>query len=311
MRWRGLIGVMKDAVLGWYDDRTFEQGAALAYYGVFAIAPLLVITLAVAGMVLGEQAAQGQLVSHLQQTVTPLVAQAIADTLHYVHLTQSGWLATLIGLGVLLFAIAGLFSQLQSALNAIWGVKPKPGLGIWTAVRMRLTSFLLVGVSGLVLLVALAASTALAAVGGYLPEADLPGGLSLLEVLDWVVSLAILTFMLALVYKLLPDVHIRWRVVWVGAVLTAVLFTLGNYLIGLYLGRTSPASAYGAAGSLVVVLLWVYYSSQVLLLGAHLTRSYAARAGEQARPTTYALRVGTEGARPGPAREANTEGTGS
>ncbi len=248
MRWRDLFGVMKDAVVGWYDDRTFELGAALAYYGLFAIAPMLVITLAAAGMVLGEQAARGELVAQLRQTVTPLVAEAIADTLGYVHLTHSGWLATLIGFGVLLFAIAGVFTQLQSALNAIWGVKARPGLGIWASIRMRLTSFLLVGLVGLLLLASLIASTALAAVSGYLPEADLPGGFSLLEILNWVLSLAILTVLFALVYKLLPDVHIAWRVVWVGALTTAVLFTLGNYLIGLYLGRTSAASAYGAAG---------------------------------------------------------------
>jgi membrane protein len=295
MRWRDLSGVLKDAVLAWYDDRTFELGAALAYYAVFAIAPMLVITLAIAAMGLGEQAAQGQLAAQLRQVVTPLVAEAIADTLRYVHLTQSSWTATIIGFIVLLFAIAGMFVQLQSALNTIWGVRPKPGLGILASMRMRLTSFLLVGVIGALLLGSLVASTVLAAVSGYLPEADLPGGFSLLEVLNWVVSLALLTLMFALVYKLLPDVRIPWRVVWVGAILTAILFTLGNYVIGLYLGRTSAASAYGAAGSLVVVLLWVYYSSQILLLGAHLTRAYASRVGETARPASYAVATGLVG----------------
>src|SRR5262245_21465882 len=268
MRWKELWGVVRDAALAWYDDKTFQLGAALAYYGVFAIAPMIVITLAVASMVLGEDAATGRLVAQLRQTATPLVAEPISETRCHVHLTRSGWLATLIGAGVLLFGVAGLFTQLQSALDTIWEVKPKPGLGIWASLRMRLMSFLLVGVVGALLLASLAAATALAAVSGYLPAAELPGGFTLLETLNWALSLGLLTLMFALTYKLLPDVVIGWRVVWVGAITTAVLFTLGNYAIGLYLGRTSAASAYGAAGSLVVVLLWVYYSSQVMLFGA-------------------------------------------
>jgi membrane protein len=289
MRWKELWGVLKEAALAWYGDKTFQLGAALAYYGIFAIAPMIVITLAVAGMVLGEDAAAGRLVGQLRQTVSPLVAQAIADTLGYVHLTRSGLLATLIGAGVLLFAVAGLFTQLQSALDTIWEVKPKPGLGIWASVRMRLMSFLLVGVVGALLLASLVATTALSAVSGYLPAAELPGGFTLLEVLNWALSLGLLTLMFALTYKLLPDVEIAWRVVWVGAITTAGLFTLGNYAISLYLGRTSAASAYGAAGSLVVVLLWVYYSSQIMLFGAELTRAYAKHFGEPVRPSANAV----------------------
>jgi membrane protein len=289
MRWKGLWGVVKEAALEWYDGKTFELGAALAYYGVFAIAPLLVITLAVAGMVLGADAAEGRLLAELRQTVNPLVAEAIADTLRYVHMTGSGPLATLVGAGVLLFAAAALFTQLQSALNTIWEVKLRPGLSIWVSLRLRLMSFLLVGVVGALLLASLVLTTVLSAVSGYLPAAELPGGFTLLEVLSWAGSLALLTVMFALTYRLLPDVEITWRVVWVGAVATAVLFTLGNYLIGLYLGRTSAASAYGAAGSLVVVLLWVYYSSQVMLFGAELTQAYARHFGEPVRPSANAV----------------------
>jgi membrane protein len=291
MRLKDLFGVVKEAALAWYGGRTLEQGAALAYYAVFSIAPTLVITVAVASMVLGADAAQGRLEAQLQQVVSPLVAQAIAEMLGYVHLTHSGLLATLVSAVVLLFGAAGLFTQLQSALNAIWDVKLKPGLSIWFALRTRLMTFLLVVVVGALLLASLVASTALAAVTAYLPEADLPGGFSLITILNWVISFALLTLLFALVYKLLPDVHIAWRVVWVGAVATAVLFTLGNYVIGLYLGRTSAASAYGAAGSLVIVLLWVYYSSQVLLFGAELTQAFARHFGEPVRPADYAVSV--------------------
>jgi membrane protein len=293
MRLKDLFGVVKEAALAWYDDSTFELGAALAYYAVFSIAPMLVITVAVASMVLGPDAAQGRLEEQLQQAVSPLVARAVAETIGYVHLTHSGLLATLVSGAVLFFGAAGAFTQLQSALNTIWDVKLKPGLGIWFALRTRLMTFLLVVLIGAVLLASLVASTALAAVTAYLPAADLPGGFSLIEILNWAVSLALLTLMFALVYKLLPDVHIAWRVVWVGAVATAVLFTLGNYFIGLYLGRTSAASAYGAAGSLVIVLLWVYYSSQVLLFGAELTQAFARHFGEPVRPADYAVSVGT------------------
>ena len=291
MHWRNLFGVVKEAAVAWSKGRTFEMGAALAYYAVFSMAPLLVITVAVAGMVLGAEAAEGRLVAELQQTLSPMVARAIAETLGYAHLTQSGWLATLIGAGVLLFGAVGVFTQLQSSLNEIWGVKAKPGLSWWVAIRMRLMSFLLVGVLGALLLASLAASTALAAVSAYLPSAKLPGGFSLLALLNAVASFALLTLLFALVYKLLPDVRFAWRVVWVGAVMTAVLFSAGNYLIGLYLGRSSVASAYGAAGSLVVLLLWVYYSSQVLLFGAELTEAYARRSGEPARPAAHAVWV--------------------
>jgi membrane protein len=289
MRWRDRFGVIKEAAVAWAGGRSFEMGAALAYYAVFSIAPLLVISVAVAGMVFGEEAAQGRLVADLQQSLSPTVAQAIAETLSYAHLAHTGWLATLIGGGVLLFGAIGVFTQLQSSLNEIWGVKAKPGLGLWMAVRVRLMSFLFVGLMGALLLASLAASTALAAVSGYLPEADLPGGFSLLEILHWVVSLALLTLLFALLYKLLPDVRFAWRVVWAGAAATAVLFSVGNYLISLYLGRSSVASAYGAAGSLVVLLLWVYYSSQVLLFGAELTQAYARRSGAPARLMAHAV----------------------
>jgi membrane protein len=292
MRWKELGSVLKEAALDWYNGKTFELGAALAYYGVFAIAPMLVITVAVADMVLGADAAEGRLVEQLRHTVSPLVAESIADTLGYVHLTHSSWLATLVGAGVLLFGVAGVFTQLQSALDTIWEVKPRPGLGIWASVRLRLMPFLLVGAVGALGLASLAATTALSAVSGYLPAGDLPGGFSLLEILSWVLSLGLLTLMFALVYKLLPDVEVAWRVVWIGAITTAVLFTLGNYVIGLYLGRTSAASAYGAAGSLVVVLLWVYYSSQIMLFGAQLTQAYAKHFGEPFRPAANAVPLG-------------------
>jgi membrane protein len=308
MRWYELFNLAKEAAADWYNSRTFELGAALAYYGVFAIAPTLVLAIAAGGMLFGEQAARGELVAQLEQTVGPAVALAITDTLRYVHVTQSGWRATLIGLVVLFFGTTGVFAQLQAALNDIWGVQPKPGRGIWDTIRDRLLAFVNVLGAGVLLLVSLIASTTLAAVRAYIPPSSLPGEFYLWEVLNWVLALGLLTLMFAMIYKLLPDVIIPWRDVWVGASMTAVMFSLGNYLIGLYLGQSAVASAYGAAGSLVVVLLWVYYASQVLLFGAVFTRKFTTRYGVPAQPASNAMIVA---ARPGirPAGSGRQEGS--
>jgi membrane protein len=190
---------------------------------------------------------------------------------------------------ILILGSLGLFTQLQTALNTIWQVKPKPGRGIWGAVKDRFLSFLLVLNVGALLVAALMVNAALSAVSGFFPEFHLPGGAFLWEALRWLVSMSLLTLLFATVYKILPDVKIGWRDVWVGAATTAVLFTIGNYLIGLYLGRSSVASTYGAAGSLVIILLWVYYSSQILLFGAEFTRVYAAKYGHPIGPSDNAI----------------------
>lgn len=280
MRRTDLFGVTKEAVRSWLQHRTFEQGAALAYYGVFALAPTLVIAIAAAGMLFGQKAAQGQLASRLDQVVGPAVAQAIADTLDNVHVRRSGGVATLIGFGLLAFGATGVFIQLQTTLNSLWGVQPKAGGVVWAVVRARLLAFALVACIGGLLLVSLAASTALSAVRAYLPPSSISETFYLWEGLHWALSLGLLTVLFAMIYKLLPDVRIAWADVWIGGAVTAVLFVLGNFAIGQYLGRSAASSAYGAAGSLVVVMLWVYYSSQVLLLGAIFTKSFAARRGQ-------------------------------
>jgi membrane protein len=272
----------------WYELNTFQLGAALAFYGVFAVAPILMIALAIAGMIFGEEAARGHLAEQLRQVVGPAVATAIEQTLRSAHTTGSGWLATLIGVGVLLVAALGLFSQLQSALNTIWDVRARPGRGIWVEVRGRFWSFLLVLSIGGLLLASLIASTLLSALGRFIDLSGWPGGPYLLLAIHWLVLLSLLTVLFALIYKVLPDVHIDWGDVWVGAGVTALLFAVGSYLIGLYLGWASPASAYGAAGSLVVVLLWIYYSSQVALFGAEFTRAYAGKCGKERRPRANA-----------------------
>ncbi|HZT79262.1 MAG TPA: YihY/virulence factor BrkB family protein [Gemmataceae bacterium] len=292
MHWKDAWNVLKVAALQWYNDNPFRLGAALAYYAVFSIGPIVLIAVTIAGMVFGKEEAREQLVSRINQTAGPQVGEAIGGTLRYAHQAGGGVLATVIGVVVLLVAAAGLFAAIQDALNTIWGVRPKSGRGIAGVVKDRLLPYLMVLGVGVLLLASLVLSSVLAAVSHFLPPSSVPGGLVLWRVLNWAVSLVLLTALFALVYKVLPDVEIGWGDVWVGAAVTAVLFTAGTYLIGLYLGRGSVASPYGAAGSLVVILVWVYYSSQIFLFGAEFTQAYANRAGRPMQPAENAVRVG-------------------
>jgi membrane protein len=290
MRWKDLIGLVRETVRGWLEPQTFQLGAALAFYGAFALAPTLVIAIAVAGMLYGAEAARGRLTGTLDDALGPVVGGAVAETLTYVHVSRSGWPATLVGFGLVLFAATGLFTQLQLALNAIWGVRPKPGRGLWTMVRGRFFAFVLVLGVGAVLLLSLVANAVLIVVHRFLPPAPGAGGLSVWDGVNWGLALGLLTLLLAMIYKVLPDAIITWRDVWVGAAITALLIALGNYVIGQVLYRAAPAFVYGAAGSLVVVMLWVYYSSQILLLGAEFTKNFANRYGEPVRPAGHAMR---------------------
>jgi membrane protein len=289
MRWKDVIGLVKETIYDWVTGRTFELGAALAFYGVFALAPTLVIAIAVAGILFGEDAAKGRLDATLAEGLGPTVAQAITEMLSYVHVTGSGWIATLLGIGLVLFAATGLFIQLQLALNDIWRVQIKPGHGFWNMLRSRLLAFLLVLGIGALLLLSLIGHAALLALHAHLPLASWSGESFLWEGIDSLLSLLLLTLLFAMIYKLLPDAIIAWRNVWVGAVITALLYALGNYLICLYLYRAAPASVYGPAGSLVVVMLWVYYSSQILLFGAEFTKHFAMKFGVPMQPAAYAM----------------------
>jgi membrane protein len=289
MRWKDLIALVSETSNGWSERQIFQLGAALAFYGVFALAPTLVIAIAVAGMLFGESAAQGHLAATLDGALGPAVAQAIAEILAKVHVTRSGWTGTLLGVGLVLVAATGLFTQLQMALNVIWGVQPKPGRGLWNIIRNRFLAFVLVLGIGALLLVSLITSTALVALDDFLPPASRSGEHFLWDGVNWLLSLGLLTVLFAMIYKLLPDAIIAWHDVWVGALITALLFTLGNYLIGQYLYHTTSTTTYGPASSPVVVMLWVYYSSQILLFGAELTKTFADKYGQPMRPAKHAM----------------------
>jgi len=283
----------KKSLSKWRDDRAPTLAAALALYTILSLAPLLVIAVAVAGLLFGNDAARGELTRQFDTLVGTNGSAAVQAILANAGTKSDGITATIIGVIVLFFGASGVFIELHDSLNAIWGVKPKPGTGLVALVRQRLVSFAMVLGVGFLLLVSLVFSAVLSALGDYF-QTRLPGGVALWSATNFVIALAVTTGSFALIYKLVPDAKVAWNDVWVGAVITATLFAIGKTLIGLYLSRAAVGSAYGAAGSLIVLVVWVYYSSQILLLGAEFTRTYAelhgsriaARAGFGARPKT-------------------------
>jgi membrane protein len=274
---RNVWTVLKEALYQWYFEHdTFLNAAAISYCAIFAIAPLFVIAVEIAGLVYGPGAAEGELAQQMDQVTGPTIANAIQDVVKNAYASGAGRTATLISVALLWFGARSFFVQLQQTLNRIWGVKtPTTGWGILAFLKSRLLAYLMVLVVGLLLLAAVAANAALNVVERWVPVADLPGGGLVWNGLHWVFSLSLLTLLFALMFKILPEASIPWRVVWAGAFVTAILFAIGNAAIGLYLAYSTTASAFGAAGSLVVVLAWVYYSSQVVLFGAELTEASA------------------------------------
>jgi membrane protein len=284
--------VIKSATSASLTDRVPRMGAALAFYTAFSLSPLLVIVVAVAGLIFGPDAARGQIAEQVSGMVGEQGGKFVQDILaNASNEPGSGVGAMLISFALLLFTASGVFVELQDALNNVWGVAPKPNRGLWGIVRDRLLSFGMVLVVGFLLLVSLVVSAGLSALSRLAGLGDV--GLTAGTV-NFVVSCVVVTVLFALIYKVLPDAKIAWSDVWVGAALTSVLFTLGKALIGLYLGRATIGSAYGAAGSLAVLLLWVYYSGQILLFGAELTRAYADRFGRRIRPAENAVAVTQE-----------------
>jgi membrane protein len=290
---RIIIGLLKETFKEWQEDKASRLAAALAYYTAFSLAPLLIIVIAIAALVFGEQAAQGEIVGQIQGLVGKQGAEAIEEMIENSRQPTTGIIATLISFGILLFGATNVFAQLQDALNTIWEVAPKPG--VKGLVKTRFISFTMILGVGFLLLVSLILSAVLAVLGNYLGSL-VPGIQFFWSTLNFFISFGVITLLFALIYKFLPDVKITWSDVGIGAAITALLFTIGKSLIGLYLGNSSVGSTYGAAGSFVVVLLWVNYSAQILLFGAEFTQVYANRYGSRIVPTPDAVPL-TEKAR--------------
>jgi membrane protein len=274
---RAIWDLIRRSVLRWYDDDCLTLGAALAYYTVFSLAPVLVIVIAVAGAMFGPEAAQGEIVGQIRGLVGDEGATAIQSLIQSASREGIGPRATLVGLLVLLFGSTSAFSQLQAALNRIWEVPAPVHASFRALLRSRVWSFAAVLGTGFLLSVSLVLSAAVAALGRF-GWGWMPWLAGMLEVADLVGSMIVHTLLFAMIFKLLPDADIRWRDVWVGAGVTAALFFVGKLAIGAYLARSDLGAAYGAAGWVILTLAWVYYSAQIVLLGAEFTRAYTLRA---------------------------------
>ncbi len=280
--------LVKGAFVEWDEDKASRLAAALAYYTAFSLAPLLVISIGIAGLVLGERAAQGEIMAQLQGLLGAEGARLVEQMIAASRKPSESITATAIGIVVLLFGATGVFGQLQDALNTIWEVKPRPGRGWRGIVRDRFLSFTMVLGTGFLLLVSLVLSAGLAWLGDYLNSYfELPE--AAFHVFNLILSLVLITLLFALIFKVVPDAKIAWRDVWIGAAITALLFSLGKFVIGLYLGKSTVASTFGAAASLAILLVWIYYSAQILFLGAEFTQVYATRFGSRIRPARGAV----------------------
>ncbi len=284
---QGSLRLVRATALAWWDDNIPRLGASLAYYTLFSIAPVLLVAIAIAGHVFGPDAVRGQVVHEIETLVGHDGALAVQGLLEGASRRGAGGVAAAIGSITFVLAAMGAFLELQAALNAIWRVKPRPSVNVRAFLLDRLRSFGLVVASGFLLLVSLLVSAALAALSEWASQ-WLPGFQTVLRIAHVLVSVAVSSGLFALVYSVLPDVELKARDVAVGALVTGILFTGGQQVIGLYLGHSATASSYGAAGSVVLLLLWVYYSSQVVLLGAEFTRLHADHTGFHPPPMEFA-----------------------
>ncbi|MER8408501.1 YihY/virulence factor BrkB family protein [Mesorhizobium sp. M0185] len=271
--------LLKQSVIGFIDDNALSHGAAIAFYATTSLAPILLIVVAIAGMAFGHEAAQLALSAQIAGLMGPQSAELLRATIENASQKEAGTLASILGLVTLFVAASGVFGEMQLGLNEIWKVKPS-GATISRMVRARIASLGLVAALGFLLLVSLVVSAAISALGEVI-NAYLPFGTIILSAINGIVSFALITLLFAAIYKVLPDRSLQWRDVGIGAVVTGFLFTIGKSLIGWYIGTSAISSSYGAAGALLVVLLWVYYSAEIFLLGAEFTRAFSVRHGSR------------------------------
>lgn len=283
-----MFSLLKTTWHEWTEDRASLLAAALAFYTAVSIAPLLVLVVLIAGLILGQQTAQGQLLEQLRATVGTQGAEFLQTVLQNAKQPSLASTAGILSFAALIWGSTNVFNQLQTSLNTIWNVKPKPDLGIWAMIRSRLLSFSLVLGVAFLLLVSLVVSAVLTAVVQW-GHNLLPGADWVWELFNNVVAFVVTTLLFAAIFKVLPDAEITWRDVWLGAAVTALLFVIGKYVLGLYL--SNAGNAYGVLGSVVVFLLWVYYTAQILFMGAEFTQVYARRFGAGIRPTANAVPI--------------------
>ena len=282
-RLKAAWGFLAEVYDQWRDDNAMTLGAALAFYTIFSMAPLLIVVIAIFGFILGEHTVQTAIVKRVQETIGSQGASAVRTMIQAAYRPGTGFWATVIGIFVIWFGSTSALVMLKQALNIIWGAKPDPNAPYWNLVKERLLSIALILFIGLLLILSMLLSVALSFVTEFFHHI-LPLPASFVQAADFGISVLLITLLFALIYKILPDVEIAWTDVWIGSAITAVLFSLGKFLIGMYLGRSSITSAYGAASSLAVILMWIYYSTQIFFIGAEITQVYANRYGSHVRP---------------------------
>jgi len=289
------FGLLKQTFSEWLEDKAPQLGAALAYYTVFSLAPLVLVLLAIVGLIFHNDpgGVWNKITEQMSYFLDKSAVEVVQNIAQKAAQPNKSLLATIIGILLALFGASGVFGQLQDALNTIWGVKAKPGGGVLSFLRSRFLSFAMVAGVCFLLLVSLTLESMLKGFSHYIQRA-LPGGIVIAMAVYWIFDLAIVILLFAIIFKFLPDAKIQWRDVWIGAAMTAIFFAIGKWALGLYLGSGSAASAYGAASSLITLLLWVYYSSQILLFGAEFTQVYASQAGRGIAPDEHAIRVETK-----------------
>ncbi len=280
--WEFLVDVINKFI----DDKCPKLGAALSFYTIFSLAPLLIIAISVAGLIFGEKAASGQIVGEIKDMVGNESAVLIQNALRKVSFSSANIIAIIMSLVTMIIGSTVVFVELQDSLDMIWKVKPKPGGNfLKSLLKDRIKSFVIVIGTGFLLLVSLMVSSVISALSSFINEKLISLPVLLLDSVDIIISLAIIFVLFGMIFKGLPDVELEWRHVWIGSIVTAVLFVMGKYLIGLYIGQSTLGSTYGAASSLVILLLWVYYSAQILFIGAEFTQVYAERLGEGIKPS--------------------------
>ncbi|HEX4638486.1 MAG TPA: YihY/virulence factor BrkB family protein [Chthoniobacterales bacterium] len=291
-RARVVVDLCKQTVNEWIADDVPQLGAALAYYSVFSLAPMVLLLLTLLGVLFRDDpnGAWTKITEQMSYFLDKSAIDTVQQIARQVSTPAKSTLGATIGFALALFGATGVFGQLQNALNTIWGVKAKPGGGIWGFIRSRFLSFALIAGMGFLLLISLVIEAVIKAFSHYL-QSVLPGALTIIIPIYLTFDLVVVTAVFAMIFKVLPNAVTRWRDVWIGAVLTALLFLIGKWALGIYLGSGTAASAYGAASSLITLLLWVYYSSQILLFGAEFTQVYAEKCGGRIKPDKYAVRI--------------------
>lgn len=284
-----LGALLKDAFEGFSEDKVPKLGGSLAYFTIFSLGPMLLVVIFLAGLFLGKQAVEGSLYEQVHQLVGPTAARQVQQLIKSASTSGGGGAAAIVGIVTLLIGATSVFTEIQDSINTIWHLKMKSNRGWRTMLLSRLLSFGLIAALGFLLLVSLAASALVEGLGGQLADVIPGGDVWLVIALSQAFTLLVATFLFAVIFKILPSAHITWRDVWPGAIATAILFMIGRFLISFYISTSDFGSTYGAAGSLVVLLVWVYYSSLILYFGAEFTKAYALRFGSGIRPKAYAL----------------------